>query len=209
MAKWGFIADLFRVIREGVSLLRDFRLSTQLLASKGAEKSFNLARDNDTLLAVLDIYHSHMTQLLSLNADKVRVNLMLPVKTEHGYGLRICLTNSKGSYSEQERRLIWDKGQGCCGRAWKEKKPIVADNRKWLEAKALPEEHIKATANVCWVASLPIWDNQERRFWGVLNVDTITPSDSFPTEEWEDIAVLYMCLLTYLCSSLRLFSLKE
>jgi hypothetical protein len=209
LAKWGFIADLFRVIREGVSLLRDFRLSTQLLASKGAEKSFNLARDNDTLLAVLDIYHSHMTQLLSLSADKVRVNLMLLVKTEHGYGLRICLTNSKGSYSEQERRLIWDKGKGCCGRVWEEKTPLFADNQKWLKAEALPKEHAEATRNVHWVASLPIWDQRKQKFWGVLNADTLVPLSSFPSENWLEIAALYMRLLTHLCSSLRLFSMRD
>lgn len=158
MAKLDFFVSLLKAIREGFSLLRDLRQLPHLLASKKAEKSFNFARDNNILLAVLDIYHSHMTQLLHLNPNEVRVNLMLLVGTGQGYGLRICLTNSKGSYSEQERRLIWDKGQGCCGRAWKEKKPIVADNRKWLEAKDLPEEHTKATANVCWVASLPIWD---------------------------------------------------
>ena len=204
------IADYLRALRElGELALLLKKWVTSLLISRNAGMSFNFARDSNALLAVLDIYHSHMAQLLSLNPNEVRVNLMLLVGTGQGYGLRICLTKSKGSYSEQERRLIWDKGKGCCGRVWEEKTPLFADNQKWLKAEALPKKHAEATKNVHWVASLPIWDQRKQKFWGVLNVDTLVPLSNFPTEDWLEIATLYMRLLTHLCSSLRLFSLKE
>lgn len=132
------------------------------------------------LAGVLEEYYK-ATKGISQIAASVRINIMLPTwrRLRLGRYLKIYYSNGGPAnliLKNDEFDLVWKRGQGTCGEAWKKERRVVYDSAaEGLTGprKSLTEEQVRIVGTINSVLSLPIWHNETKKVVGILNLDSI------------------------------------
>jgi hypothetical protein len=125
-------------------------------------------------------------QISSLPSDPrgsppcVRVNVMLPTKRLRGIGgtyLKIYHVACPPDiiYYDDEFSEVWKKREGTCGWAWEQGVRSIYDSKNAklsLPAGRLTESQRRATSHLNSTLIWPIWDKDQNKVVGVLNLDS-------------------------------------
>jgi len=80
-----------------------------------------------------------------------------------------------GGFTQEELAFSYELGQGTCGLAWKQCRPVVyGEGQKDEAEKAMTEKQLKSTSSVESVLSVPIYEKERRpeNLVCVVNVDS-------------------------------------
>jgi hypothetical protein len=140
---------------------------------------------SSTVQKVLSLMgESYYTKLRTLRPDAnlpaIRINIML--RTERWFWARMKIFFHSGlpyqySYSEPELALLWSKGEGACGAAWKSARLVIygSDHPKFgYPVSTLPKRHTSVVGDRNSVLSVPIWSKfqGDKVVFGILNIDS-------------------------------------
>jgi hypothetical protein len=132
------------------------------------------------LAGVLEEYYK-AAKSISQTVASVRINVMLPTWRRFRFGRYLKIYYCSGGpvglvYKNDELDLVWKRGQGTCGEAWKKEWIVVYDSAaEGLTGpkKSLTQKQIGIVGNINSVLSLPIRHSETKKVVGVLNLDSI------------------------------------
>ena len=130
---------------------------------------------NAIITSVLD--HSIVT-ISGKNNYRIRANIFMPLRNNQN-SLKMRF-NSSNAESSPENNLIFEKWQGCTGRAWGYKSPVLGD-LTLIKAKngsewGLTNEQKELTRNLATILSYPIRHPKDKsKVVGILNFDSEQP----------------------------------
>lgn len=113
----------------------------------------------------------------------LRVNVMVPYENRpvlSQFSNRLSAKNLRfkdhtGGFSQQELNLSYEIGQGSCGLAWKQCRPVVyGEGQKEEAEKEMTQEQLDNAGNVESILSVPIYENerQPENLVCVVNIDS-------------------------------------
>jgi len=161
-----------------------------------------LSESSDLINQYLNFQRSKIVEEINrfnndpISENDIRINVMLIAKKRFRFSKRIKIFYSVGSFSDDEKNMLWKKGEktgcGTCGAAWSNKRPTIFDSKNEIfnvfsKRLSQKQQSVKKIKERNSVLSIQIKAKNKSNIIGVLNLDSKLNIDKTHFEEHEII----------------------